>query len=131
MAEQKVKLFDRFAEASAGFVSRTPFFVACVLLVVLWAPSFWLFPSVDTWQLVINTATTIVTFLMVFVIQDTQNRDGEAIQIKLDELIRAIDGAHNSLLDLEELTEGELDKIRKTYIVLAEEARAEIRGEAD
>jgi low affinity Fe/Cu permease len=82
----------------------------------------------NTWQLVINTATTIVTFLMVFVIQNTQNRDGEAVQIKLDELIRAIDGAHNSLLDLEELTEGELDHVRKEYLDLAEEAREEIRS---
>jgi low affinity Fe/Cu permease len=77
---------------------------------------------------VINTATTIVTFLMVFLIQNTQNRDGAAVQLKLDELIRAIDGAHNSLLDLEELSEGELDDIHKEYLALAEEARQEIRG---
>ena len=87
-----------------------------------------LFGFSNTWQLVINTATTIVTFLMVFVIQNTQNRDGEAVQIKLDELIRAIDGAHNSLLDLEELTEGELDHVRNEYLDLAEEAREEIRS---
>jgi Low affinity iron permease len=86
MAEQKAKLFDRFAEASAGFVSRTPFFVACVLLVVLWAPSFWLFPSVDTWQLVINTATTIITFLMVALLQNSQHRAEQAIHQKLDAL---------------------------------------------
>ena len=86
MAEQKAKLFDRFAEASAGFVSRAPFFVACVLLVVLWAPSFWLFPSVDTWQLVINTATTIVTFLMVALLQNSQHRAEQAIHQKLDAL---------------------------------------------
>jgi hypothetical protein len=84
MTEQKAKLFDRFAEASAGFVSRAPFFVACVLLVVLWAPSFWLFPNVDTWQLVINTATTIVTFLMVALLQNSQHRAEQAIHQKLD-----------------------------------------------
>jgi len=87
-----------------------------------------LFRFSNTWQLVINTATTIVTFLMVFVIQNTQNRDGEAVQIKLDELIRAIEGARNSTLDLEELTEGELDDIRKEYLGLAEQAREEIRS---
>ncbi len=86
MAEQKAKLFDRFAEASAGFVSRAPFFVACVLLVLLWAPSFWLFPNVDTWQLVINTATTIVTFLMVALLQNSQHRAEQAIHQKLDAL---------------------------------------------
>ena len=84
MAQQKAKLFDRFAEASADVVSRAPFFVACVLLVVLWAPSFWLFPSVDTWQLVINTATTIVTFLMVALLQNSQRRAEQAIHQKLD-----------------------------------------------
>ena len=84
MTEHKAKLFDRFAEASAGFVSRAPFFVACVLLVLLWAPSFWLFPNVDTWQLVINTATTIVTFLMVALLQNSQHRAEQAIHQKLD-----------------------------------------------
>ena len=84
MADQKAKLFDRFAEASADVVSRAPFFVACVLLVVVWAPTFWLFPSVDTWQLVINTATTIVTFLMVALLQNSQRRAEQAIHQKLD-----------------------------------------------
>jgi len=123
--------FDRFAHHVSRLAGHPGSFVAAVTLIAVWLVSGPIFGFSNTWQLVINTATTIVTFLMVFVIQDTQNRDGEAIQIKLDELIRAIDGAHNSLLDLEELTEGELDKIRKTYLVLAEEARAEIRGEAD
>jgi hypothetical protein len=84
MADQKARLFDRFAEASADVVSRAPFFVACVLLVVVWAPTFWLFPSVDTWQLVINTATTIVTFLMVALLQNSQRRAEQAIHQKLD-----------------------------------------------
>ena len=82
----------------------------------------------NTWQLVINTATTIVTFLMVFVIQNTQNRDGAAIQIKLDELIRAVEGAHNGLLDLEELSGVEIEAFRTKYLELAEDARAGIRS---
>jgi low affinity Fe/Cu permease len=82
----------------------------------------------DTWQLVINTGTTIITFLMVFLIQNTQNRDAEAVQVKLDELIRAIDGAHNALLDLEELEEADLDRIRAGYAKLAERARLDLRS---
>jgi len=76
---------------------------------------------------VINTGTTIVTFLMVFLIQSTQNRDGEAIQVKLDELIRLSEGGHNALLDLEELEEEELDRIRRTYARIAEQARDRLR----
>jgi low affinity Fe/Cu permease len=120
-------LFDRFARHGARLAGNPVAFAAAAALIGLWVVSGPVFGFSNTWQLVINTATTIVTFLMVFVIQNTQNRDGEAIQIKLDELIRAMDGAHNSLLDLEELKEGELDNIRKTYLGLAEEARAEIR----
>jgi low affinity Fe/Cu permease len=91
-----------------------------------------LFGFSDTWQLVINTGTTIVTFLMVFLIQNTQNRDTEAIHIKLDELIRATQGAHNALLDLEEMEERELDGFRARYMALAREARAMRRqGECD
>jgi low affinity Fe/Cu permease len=121
--------FDRFARHGARLAGNPAAFAAAVVLIGLWVVSGPVFGFSNTWQLVINTATTIVTFLMVFVIQNTQNRDGEAVQIKLDELIRAIDGAHNSLLDLEELKESELDDIRKTYLGLAEEARAEIRSE--
>jgi low affinity Fe/Cu permease len=102
--------------------------VAAVALILAWLVTGPVFGFGTTWQLVINTATTIVTFLMVFLIQNTQNRDGAAVQLKLDELIRSIDGAHNSLLDLEELSEDELDDIRKEYLGLAEEAREEIRG---
>jgi low affinity Fe/Cu permease len=84
----------------------------------------------DTWQLVINTATTIVTFLMVFVIQNTQNREGEAMQVKLDELIRAVDGAHNGLLDIEELSEAELEAFRGKHVEMAKAARDELRARA-
>jgi low affinity Fe/Cu permease len=106
-------------------------FAGAVLVIVLWVVSGPVFGFSDTWQLVINTATTIVTFLMVFVIQNTQNRDGEAMQIKLDELIRAVEGAHNGLLDLEELSENELETFREKYLELASAARDEIRADVD
>ena len=93
-------------------------------VLIVWAVTGPLFHFSDTWQLVINTGTTIVTFLMVFLIQNTQNRDTEAIHIKLDELIRATQGAHNALLDLEELEERTLDEFRARYIALAQAARA-------
>jgi low affinity Fe/Cu permease len=121
-------LFDRFARRGASFAGHPLAFAAAVLLILVWLVSGPIFGFSNTWQLVINTATTIVTFLMVFVIQNTQNRDGEAVQIKLDELIRALEGAHNSLLDLEELSERELATFRKKYIELAQGARDEIRS---
>jgi len=89
----------------------------------VWAVTGPLFGFSDTWQLVINTGTTIITFLMVFLIQSTQNRDAEAVQVKLDEIIRAIGNAKNEVLDLEELEEADLDEIRKTYTEMAEKAR--------
>jgi low affinity Fe/Cu permease len=119
--------FDRFARWIARLAGHPVAFAASVSLVTLWLLSGPVFGFSDTWQLVINTATTIVTFLMVFVIQNTQNRDGAAIQIKLDELVRAVDGAHNGLLDLEELSEGEIEAFRRQYLRLADDARAEIR----
>ena len=94
---------------------------------MIWAVSGPLFGFSDTWQLVINTGTTIVTFLMVFLIQNTQNRDSEAMQVKLDELIRSIEGAHLALLDLEELEDKDLDRICKDYRELAKEARRDLR----
>jgi len=96
------------------------------MLVVIWLITGPLFGFSDTWQLVINTATTIVTFLMVFLIQHTQNRDTDALQVKLDELIRAIEGANNALLDLEEMEEEELELLRAHYANLARQARQEV-----
>ena len=111
---------------------RPAAFLLAVSVVIAWAILGPMFRFSDTWQLVINTGTTIVTFLMVFLIQNTQNRDSEAVQVKLDELIRAVKGAHNALLDLEELEEADLDRIRANYEGLAKRAREGLRsGTAD
>src|SRR5262245_40916964 len=115
--------FARFATAASRAAGRPITFVIAVVSIVIWAASGPFFGFSDTWQLVINTTTTIVTFLMVFLIQNTQNRDAEAMHIKLDELIRALKGAQNTLLDLEDLDEKELDRIRSQYEKLAQEAR--------
>ena len=119
--------FTRFAKSTAHKTGQPSAFMIAVLIILVWAVTGPIFRYSDTWQLVINTGTTIVTFLMVFLIQNTQNRDSEALQVKLDELIRAIDGAHNVLLDLEELDEKELDLIRGRYEKIAERAREELR----
>lgn len=118
--------FGQFAKRTEHVVGHPGTFVAMLLLILVWAITGPIFKFSDTWQLVINTGTTIVTFLMVFLIQNTQNRDTGAIQTKLDELIRAIEGAHNALLDLEELDESEIEHIRRDYRRLAEEARKKI-----
>src|SRR5919198_1628920 len=119
--------FARLATATARAMGHPTAFVIAVLIILGWAVTGPLFHFSDTWQLVINTATTIVTFLMVFLIQNTQNRDSEAVQLKLDELIRAVQGAHNALLDLEELSEEELDRLRAVYAELARRAREELQ----
>ena len=116
-------VFSRFSKWTARTTGRPFTFVLAVLVIVVWAISGPLFGFSDTWQLVINTGTTIVTFLMVFLIQATQNRDAEAMQVKLDEIIRAIGSARNEVLDLEELEEEDLDEIRQTYADLATKAR--------
>lgn len=118
--------YSRFAKAAAHFCGRPRTFALAAGVIVAWIVTGPIFDFSDTWQLVINTGTTIITFLMVFLIQNTQNRDTEAIQVKLDELIRATQGAHNALLDLEELEEGSLDGFRAKYQDLANEARAEL-----
>lgn len=123
---------SRMAKATSRFSGRPIVFAFAVGTIVLWLVTGPLFGFSDTWQLVINTSTTIITFLMVFLIQATQNRDTEAIQVKLDELIRATQGAHNALLDLEELEEEELDAFRARYEALAAAARSRaLKGEQD
>lgn len=119
-------LFTRMALAVAKAAGRPSAFASALVVVVVWAVSGPLFGFGDTWQLVINTGTTIITFLMVFLIQNTQNRDTEAIQIKLDELINAMKGANAALLDLEDLDEKTLDQIRRHYVKRAEEARKKL-----
>ena len=119
--------FSRFAKRCATAMGHPWAFAAALLIIVAWAVTGPLFAYSDTWQLVINTGTTIVTFLMVFLIQNTQNRDSSAIQLKLDELIRSTRGAHNALLDLEELTQEELNGFLKTYQQLADQGRKRVR----
>jgi len=120
-------LFTRFAKWTSHAAGHPATFVAAVLVLLVWAVSGPIFGFSDTWQLVINTGTTIITFLMVFLIQNTQNRDSAAMQLKLDEVIRAINGAHNGLLDLEELSDEELDRIKGHYEALARKSREELR----
>ena len=124
--------YSRFAKGAARFCGRPRTFALAMAVVLLWLVTGPLFDFSNTWQLVINTGTTIITFLMVFLIQNTQNRDTEAIQLKLDELIRATQGAHNALLDLEELEEESLDAFKRRYQMLAAGARASLSaGEQD
>jgi low affinity Fe/Cu permease len=122
--------FTRLAKSTARISGKPVTFMLAVAVIILWAITGPFFGFSDTWQLVVNTGTTIVTFLMVFLIQSTQNRDSEAMQVKLDELIRAAKDAQNALLDLEELEEEELDRIREDYLKIAERARGELRKRA-
>jgi low affinity Fe/Cu permease len=120
-------LFGRFAQGAARAMGHPLAFVLAVVVILGWALTGPAFGFSDTWQLVINTGTTIVTFLMVFLIQNTQNRESAAVQLKLDELIRAQHGAHNALLDLEELGEVELEHLRAAYEALAQRARIDLQ----
>jgi low affinity Fe/Cu permease len=124
--------FTRFAKWTSH-VSGSPLAFGLALgTIAVWAVSGPIFGFSDTWQLVINTGTTVVTFLMVFLIQNTQNRDAQAIQVKLDELIRCTNGAHNALLNLEELEEDELRAYCAEYVKIAERARDALRhGKSD
>jgi low affinity Fe/Cu permease len=115
--------FTQFAKATAHAAGKPATFIAAVAVILLWAVLGPAFGFSDTWQLIINTGTTIVTFLMVFLIQNTQNRDAEAVQIKLNELIRAVKGARNTMIDLEDLEIEDLDKLHDKYATLAEQAR--------
>ena len=120
-------LFDSFAKRASRTTGHPATFAAAVIIIVVWATSGPLFGFSNTWQLAINTSTTIITFLMVFLIQNTQNKDGAAVQLKLDELIRAINGAHNEFLDLEELSDEDLARIRASFEALARESRENLK----
>ena len=111
--------FDKLAHWTARHAGRPATFALALAVIVVWGVTGPIFQWSDTWQLIINTGTTIVTFLMVFLIQNTQNRDTEALQLKLDELIRVNEKARNRMLRLEELTEEEMDKVKKTFTQLA------------
>ena len=119
--------FTRFAKWTSRAAGHPATFALAVLLILVWAATGPIFAFSDTWQLVINTGRTIITFLMVFLIQNTQNRDSTAMQLKLDELIRAINGAHNGLLDLEELSDEDLARIRARFEALARESRENLK----
>jgi low affinity Fe/Cu permease len=124
--------FSYLARKLAVLAGRPATFFAAAAAIVLWALAGPVFGYSDTWQLAVNTATTILTFLMVFIIQSTQNRDTEAIQLKLDELIRATQGAHNALLDLEHIDDEQFERYRGSYARLAAAARRKLeRGELD
>lgn len=127
----KVSWFTRTAKWASHASGRPITFIMALSIILVWAILGPLFQFSDTWQLVINTGTTIITFLMVFLIQNTQNRDTEALQIKLDEVLRSMENAHTVLLDLEELDDEELDLIRKDYLDLAKKAREDLRRGKD
>ena len=131
-ATKSTSWFQRFAKRTSHVSGSPAAFGLALATIIVWGVSGPLFGFSDTWQLVINTGTTIVTFLMVFLIQNTQNRDSQAIQVKLDELIRCTSGAHVALLDLEDLEDHELERIRVEYETLAERARVQLRhGKSD
>ena len=124
--EKKKSLFTRFANWTANETGRPVTFILAVGAIIVWGITGPMFGYSDTWQLVINTGTTIVTFLMVFLIQNTQNRDSQAVQVKLDEIIRAMKGAKNEFLDLEEMDEEDLQEVHKRFLNMAKEAREKL-----
>lgn len=131
MISKNTTLFTRVSRATARATGHPLAFGLAAGTILVWALTGPMFGFSDTWQLVINTGTTIVTFLMVFLIQNTQNRDSEALQIKIDELIRCVDGAQEALMDLEEMEEAEIRQIRRRYQSLAEAARTSLRDAAE
>jgi low affinity Fe/Cu permease len=126
VSESLHDFFRKFAHRSSELVGSAWMFIGAVLVVIVWAMTGPMFDFSDTWQLVINTGTTIITFLMVFLIQNTQNRDAKAIHLKLDELIRAVQGARNGLVNLETLSDEELKKLQEEFDRLSQG-----RGESD
>ena len=125
-------VFVRISQAIAELTGHPFVFIGAVCLIIIWACSGPLFGFSDTWQLIVNTSTTIITFLMVFLIQSTQNRDTEALHLKLDELIRATEGAHLALMDIEKLDDDEFQAFRKMYDKIAEDAKDRLQeGKTD
>jgi len=125
MPKKKSSFFERFANKMTSFTGSSPAFVVAFLIIIAWAVSGPIFDFSSTWQLVINTGTTIITFLMVFLIQKTQNKDSKAIQLKLNEIIAASERASNRMVDIEDLTEEELDNLHKYYEKLSDLAEKE------
>ncbi|MFP3595361.1 low affinity iron permease family protein [Chryseobacterium sp. SIMBA_029] len=125
------KFFDKFADKAVCFTGSAGAFIAASVLVLIWAVTGPVFKFSETWQMVINTGTTIVTFLMVFLIQKAQNKDSKAIQIKLNELIAAHEQASNTIVDIEDLTEDELDELHKVYERLGKFPRKKREREAE
>jgi len=123
--------FLRFAETTARYTGTAGVFICACGIVLLWAATGPLFHYSDTWQLVINTGTTVITFLMVFLIQNTQNRDARAVQLKLDELLRATQGAHLGLIDLQDMDDEALKAVEDEYLRLAQEAHQRLKNGGD
>src|ERR1700754_3166514 len=125
MANKKKNLFEQFANWATNATGSSAAFIIAIAVIIVWAVTGPLFKYSDTWQLVINTGTTIVTFLMVFLIQKTQNKDSKAIHLKLNELLASHQGASNRMVDIEDLTEQELDQLHKFYVQLSDLAEEE------
>jgi len=121
------ELFRKFAQKTAQVVGTSWVFILAVLIILVWAITGPMFRYSDTWQLVINTGTTIITFLMVFLIQNTQNRDAKAIHLKLDELIKGVKGARTGFVNLEDLSDEELDRLRQEFAKLQKKVGHEER----
>jgi low affinity Fe/Cu permease len=124
--EHKKKWFTAFAQATSNWTGSAAAFAVAVGVIVVWGVTGPIFHYSDTWQLVINTGTTIVTFLMVFLIQNSQNRDAKVIQLKLDELLRAVETAETSLINMDEMSEEELQQVQEEFTRVAAEAKEEI-----
>ena len=125
MAKDKKNLFERFANWATNVTGSSGAFILAISVIIIWAVTGPVFKYSDTWQLVINTGTTIITFLMVFLIQKTQNKDSKAIHLKLNELLASHQGASNRMVDIEDLTEAELDHFHRFYVTLSDLAEKE------